>query len=66
LVIESPGGVVVTRRITSSDIEGHVQTTCDFVENFAFELGVGRCWLLRVLKSTLIYNGFGYQKREIR
>jgi hypothetical protein len=49
-MVEPPGGIVVTRRITSSDIEGHVQTTCDFVENLTLELGVRGRWLLSVQK----------------
>ena len=53
LMIESPGCVVVTRRITGSDIERHVQTTCDFVKNLTLELGVRGRRLLSVHLSHL-------------
>ena len=40
LMIEAAGGVVVARRIGRSDVVRHVETTRDFVKQFAFKIGV--------------------------
>ena len=42
LVIETAGGVVVSRRIRGSDVERHVQAAGDFVEEFLFEFRIRR------------------------
>ena len=61
-MIEAPGGVVVARAISGSDVVRHVQTTSDFIENLLFEFAVGRRGLLGLKLAHLPAARHGKQR----
>ncbi|QDT62392.1 hypothetical protein SV7mr_49400 [Stieleria bergensis] len=61
LVVEPPTGIVVARRIPSSDIKRHVQATSDLVEDLFFKLAVRGRWLLALHLSHLPTAGHRQQ-----
>lgn len=61
LMIEATRGIVIGGRVARSDVVGHVQASSDFVEEFAFELGISRRWLLGLHLGHLPTTGHRHQ-----